>query len=124
MNNTKWLLDRGLVVSGFGSQVAEIIGTVYKGIYHIDQTAQHKRTEWHSDSWIEITISNSLATYDGNQLTQLVVLCHDAAIRLEIRASCRGYLKLCFSPRDATSKSTFYRHPSLEQAIQYIRTVA
>lgn len=121
MENTKWLLNRGITVSSFGSEVAEIIGVIYKGIYHIPTTVQHKRTEWHSESWIEITVPCGLSTYDGSELTNLIVLCHDAAIRLEIRAASKGYLRLCFSPRDANSQSIFSGHPSIENAVTSAR---
>jgi hypothetical protein len=122
MNNTEWLAQQGKVCSVFGSQVAEIVGTVYKGLYHIPETATHKRTEWDSEHWIEITVRDTLSTFDDSNLTQLVILCHDAAIRLEIKASSTNYLKLCFSPRQHHAKSSWIKHPTMEDAIKKIRS--
>lgn len=116
-----WLENSlGKTCSPFGRKVANILGAVWLGLYHINHGIL-ERTEWNQE-YIEINISENLSTYDGDYLTALVVLCHDAAIRLEINACNMRYVKLRFHPR--THDMTHYmsrRHPTLEQAAAQIR---
>ncbi len=73
-------------ISPLGARVATIIGQVVRGIYHV--SAEVHRTDWSKKHCIEILTSSSwlanIATCDCNSLTELVLLCHDARIRLEI----------------------------------------
>jgi hypothetical protein len=77
-----------LPLSPLGRKVAEIVGAVVRGIYHIEQYTAD--VDWSNERFIEIRTHNSflanISTYDCSALTELVVLCHDAAIRLEISA--------------------------------------
>lgn len=105
-------------ISEFGSKVADILGQAYKGIYHAQKTVLNKRTEWESDRWIEVVVYGELSTYDGDELTRLVLLCHEQSIRLGVCGAAPGYLRLTFSPRKNDPKAPLWdRHPSIEQAI-------
>lgn len=106
-------------ISAFGAQVANILGDVYFGIYHLDYKAL-KKVDWKNTDWIEIVVFGGLSTFDYDQLTRLVVLCHDRAVRLEIKAASYRYLRLCFSPRTREG-NTYERHPILEEAAANIR---
>ncbi len=107
------------VPSPFGRLVADILGQVYRGIYHIpEQTLLHPRTKWEHDRHIEVIVRNELATYDAPELTFLVVLCHEAGVRLSIHGANIGYLCLMFSKRSHTATSFATRHPRMEQALQ------
>ena len=111
-----WLVKSypDLKPSPLGLKVADILGMVWNGLYHMDP-AQLKKTRWDDTYCISINIMQSLATYDFNELTELVVLCHDQAIRLCISPHMR-YLQLLFHQR--TREGQFNeRHPTIEEAI-------
>jgi len=108
-------------ISPLGIEVANILGQAWAGIYHLEHEIRHKRTHWENPHWIEIVIYGGLATWDFNQLTQLVVLCHDRAIRLEINGAANGYLKLMFHPRKRKGLSIYSKHPTLEENTKLIR---
>lgn len=113
-----WVKYQYPKVSEFGCKVADILGQAYKGIYHIQKAVLNKKVRWESDCWIEIVINRELSTYDGNELTVLVLLCHEQSIRLSVSGAAPGYLRLGFSPRKATLNApTWDRHPTIEQAI-------
>ena len=107
--------------SELGMKVAGILDRVFRGIYHRQNEVLHKRVQWDNPNWIEVVTSKSFATYDGNELTQLVILCHDDCIRLEIDGASNGYVRLMFSPRKRPTSSIFDRHPTIEQAIESVR---
>ena len=71
--------------SGFGAKVADILGEVYSGIYHIDNE-DLRAADFTHERFVAIALPGCLATYDADYLTRLVILCHDAAIRLELDA--------------------------------------
>ena len=84
--------------SALGNAVADILGEVYYGIYHLDKTALfHKRTKWHDPQVIRVTVGGELATVDGRELTQLVLLTHGFGLRLAICGAANGYLVLQFT---------------------------
>lgn len=117
--SAEWLTNQGRKLSPFGEQVADILGIVYRGIYHISSSVSDKTVAWNSDDWIEVKISGTVSTYDADELTKLVILCHDNCVRLEIRPAYQK-LCLCFSPRQRDG--TFYQiHPTIEQAIITVR---
>lgn len=105
------------LLSEFGARVANILGFVYRGIYHIETD----NTDWGDDSRVEITLHYRLSTYDSYELTELVVLCHDQKIRLELEAGGPRRIKLCFSPRSSRDGDIYDRHPTIEAAIERIR---
>lgn len=81
-----------------GEMVADILGEVYGGLYHIDQpTLLHERTAWSDDRCITLTIDGELATHDGSELTWLVLLCHAHGIRLAIFGAAPRYVRLQFT---------------------------
>lgn len=111
----RWKRD-GITPSQFGRQVADIIGQVWRGIYHIDDKAL-ARADWENKHMIRINIYGSLDTYDLDYLTRLVILCHDYCVRLEIIPSGPRGLGLCFSQRTCRNGSINQRHPTMETAI-------
>lgn len=99
--------------SEFGCLVANILGAVWRGIYHLPQ-GRLMAVEWHDPMRIELLVGRELATFDGGELTALVVLCHDYAVRLSVEPLNFQYLRLCFHRRVRDSKRFWERHPSLE----------
>lgn len=106
--------------SPFGGRVAQVLDVAWAGLYHVDLRCLRK-VDWSSDDLIDLTIGggHELATYDGSQLTLLVVLAHDQAIRLSIRAGGFRGLTLRFHPRQRPG-NVFTGHPSLERASAWV----
>lgn len=117
----------GRPISELGKKVADLIGELERGIYHVDKEVTHKRVDWNGDRWIEVTLSDSnWATFDGCKLTHLIMLCHLFAIRCEVHAASKGYLRLFFSPRlslDEKPDASFSEyHPTFEQHVdQFVK---
>lgn len=105
----------------FQKRVADIIGFVWRGIYHLP--AKRLRAAFEiPPAWdgVELLVFDELSTWDFNKLTELVVLCHDQCIRLSVGPANPRYLRLLFHPREREG-STSQRHPTIEQAIEAIR---
>lgn len=114
----KWLRSNGKTVSDFGAKVAGILNTVFRGIYHADTAIL--RADWAEERWIEVNIYADLATWDGNLLTMLVILCHDESVRMEIGNGGPYRTKLRFHPREREDGIS-RRHPTIEDAISSVR---
>lgn len=61
-----------------------------------------------------------LATFDGGSLTMLVMLCHEARIRCEIKARAWGHLLLSFHERSHEG-GTMCSHPDIDEAVSRFR---
>jgi len=109
-------------MSDFGRKVADLLGDLFYGIYHIDKEALHPRVDWSNERHIEIVIhEGQMATYDFGYLTRFVVLCHDRCIRGAIQGAAPRYLRLIFHPRkrEGTPSET---HPTMEEHIEMQRS--
>ena len=119
-SGSKWLFGNypDLRPSDLGRKVANILGMVWNGLYHLDLNTI-KKTNWSNPYCISVLIQKSLSTTDWEDLTELVVLCHDLAIRMDISPHMR-YLRLLFSQR---TREGFYnqRHPTIEEAVRHCR---
>lgn len=104
-------------LSPFGAQVADILGEVYRGLYHLPQSSRH---QWEHPHYMKIPV-RSVATFDNSDLSHLVILCHDRCVRLEITPGGAGQINLCFSKRDRNAECSFDRHPTLEEQIEKFR---
>lgn len=105
--------------SPLGNAVADLLGDVVRGIYHIDERALH-RVEWDDAYCIEITMPDDggrWATWDFDLLTGLVVLAHERCIRVSIGAATFHYLKLYFHQRSREG-GIAERHPTIEEAVE------
>lgn len=98
--------------------VLEILSKVFSGVHNIPWTKK-RLVPW-GDGW-SCNIHRNLSTYDNDSLTRLVVLCHDACIRLEISPSGPGLLRLSFWQRDGRDGRLYARHPTLEDNVKRIR---
>lgn len=107
-------------ISPLGRSVADLLGDLAQGLYHLDGEALAK-TNWTNPVFIDIVLPyQSWATYDFDQLTQLVILCHDRCIRAEIAGASRGKTRLLFHGRQRTGGMS-ERHPAIEEAIKRCR---
>ena len=109
--------------SELGRKVADLLGDAWAGIYHLPERSI-KEAEWGSDLIVSVKLpGQTLATYDGNALTLLVILAHDACLRFEVEGmrGPRGGLVLHFWQRRAREGSMFERHPTIERAVENVR---
>lgn len=106
-------------MSDLGRKVADILGQVYAGIYHIDRDIL--RADLSGDRYIVLTMDafRDYSTFDGSTLTDLVVLCHDAAIRLSIDPAGPRYFRLSFHQRKREGDIS-QRMPTIEDAVKRV----
>lgn len=88
------------------------------------------RGEYHCSGWdnrqgigpwgMELSVYGSIATYDFDVLTRLVVAAHDEAVRVDISPSGPRLLKLSLFPREREGSMT-KRHPTMEEAVESAR---
>ncbi len=105
--------------SPLGGWVADLLDSVFAGIYHLD-TAALRRVDWMDGYVIKINLRVSLATFDMDHLTALVFECHARALRLDMSGAGPGLLRLLFHERVRVG-SRSKRHPSLGQAVVAFR---
>jgi hypothetical protein len=114
-------------MSEFGAVVANILGYVFRGIYHMDPSALNK-VDW-SRNWVKVKAyrGHHLATWDGAELTELVLLCHHLCIRFSVSAEFGGRLCLNFHKRKRDTVVGENRicegHPTVEEAVERVRKV-
>ena len=117
--------------SAFGLLVADILGQVFQGIYHLEEDYLQE-TDWSDPRAIELCYYKELATVDFDTLTQLVVICADQLIRFSIspviREEADDYgtseipcLSLGFHKRSTRNGRLFDRCPTLETSAAQIR---
>lgn len=106
--------------SEFGLKVARILDDIW-ALYNIPW--QVKASDFTSERFIEVRWDRDLATFDFDALTQLVVRCHDACVRLSMcgRGGRRRCLTLMFHPRNGREGAMYERHPTIEDAIAKVR---
>lgn len=102
-------------VSELGAKAAALLSSLVVGLHHWDSKAL-RRVDWSNNHHIEIVTDLSLATWDGDALTRLVFLAHDAALRVAIQPAAPQYIRLLFHPRKRDG-SLFDRHPTIEDAL-------
>jgi hypothetical protein len=119
-SGAEWL-EHALKVkpSEFGVKVADLLGDWAAGIYHIE-TSKLAKAEWTSDHYIEVVYYGDLSTYDNENLTRLVILCHERCIRLGIAGRAKNYVMLSFSPRQREGRY-WERHQSIDDAVAATR---
>lgn len=108
-------------MSDFGRKVADLLGQVYQGIYHIERDIL--RADLSTPDYISLTLSafRDYSNFDGSTLTMLVVMCHDAGIRFELQPAGPKYFRFLFHHRNCRTGSTTQRMPTIEEHIKMIR---
>ena len=103
-------------MSQLGQDVADLLGELYCGIYHLD-LKQLFKVDWTNKYYIEISIGwKPFATVDYDELTRLVFLAHHRAIRVELSAATHKYIHLIFHQRKRIGDYA-HRHPTLDEAV-------
>ena len=65
-------------------------------------------------------LAGRLATFDFNELTRLVILAHDRAIRVELTTAGPGRVGIVLHQRKREG-AMYERHPTIEEAIAKVR---
>jgi hypothetical protein len=108
--------DADFKISPLGKAVADLLGELFLGIYHLDMGALH-RVNWNDDHHISIVIGwKDWSTFDNDLLSRLVFLAHHLALRVDLDPRANNYLMLTFFQRKR-SGSGWDRHPTLRQAV-------
>jgi len=105
-------------LSEFQKRVCNIIGIVGSGIYNAPISIDS--IDWNYGSGIAMNWKREMATWDFNQLTMLVFLCHEARIRCSLEGTGPGQLKVAFWQRKEDGNMAV-RHPNLDEAVAEFR---
>jgi hypothetical protein len=105
----------------FQARAVDILGIVFGGVYNAP-------IAWESVDWrhggngvsVLLTYGRELATYDFNQLTMFVFLCHEGRIRGSIQPGGFRSLRISMWPRRAEG-GVARRHPTIEEALVTFR---
>lgn len=118
-NNT----GTGHTLSPIGRKVADILGFVFRGIYHMDWRDLNA-SDWGNPLFAYVRLSRGLATFDFQHLSEMLVLCFDHMVRLEIRPRSNQTLELLFHQRESREGGVIRRLPELFDLVQEIRVHA
>ncbi len=108
-----WPVKDRKVLSSLGEKAANILGELVFGFNHWPSRIKLHKVEWDNELHIEVPFEvHELATYDFNVLTRLVILAHDANVRVTLWPSGKRF-SIGFMKYDD--------HPSLEAAAKTLR---
>ena len=91
----------------------QFFAQLFHGEHHIPHGS--KGVKEFGAGWC-VNTSHDFATFDSNELTRLVFMAHDRAVRVEIRPASPQYLKICIWQRQRDG-DLYHRHPTLEQGV-------
>ncbi len=109
-----------MMLNEFGERVANLLGDVWYGIYHLPEDHLAK-VEWDNPYCMTLSIRDELATFDDAKLTNLVILAHEYSLRVAVRPKSQQTIELIFHPRERGAKEFTKRHPSIEEAVKNCR---
>lgn len=95
---------------------AWVLVRAYRGAHHVPGCPKIGQV---GRGWIEVHHRGDMATTDGNLLTRLCILAHDAGVRVEVSPAMR-YLRIMLHPRARGARNTTC-HPRLEEHAAAIR---
>ncbi len=100
------------------ARCAWVLVRAYRGAHHVPRVRVGQR---HLEiNHLEINHCGDLSTADGDLLTRLVVLAHDAAVRVEVTASGPYRVKVMLHARRRTN-CNMTNHSTLEEAAARVR---
>lgn len=125
---SEWLASNlkymGITPSPHGLRVADLLGELAHGLYHISEAVHSSGTDWTDPRYVRVCLRPAyinLCTVDRNFLTRLVFLAHDYGMRVEIDPHTFHHFTLAFWQREARTGSYSERCPTLEQAVEEYR---
>ena len=107
----------------FQARVVDIMGMVGGGIYNAP-ICQPQSIDWtYGGRGVSLMWNREMASFDFDQLTLLVLCCHEARIRVEITSGGPKRLRLSFwqrvSPTENPNMACY--HPSIDEAVARFR---
>ncbi len=110
-------------MSGLGEKVADLLGDVFYGIYHLE-VKDLKKVNWSNPHHISFKMRyRELATVDSDALTVLTVLSHDRMVRVSIKPYSRNAMEIMFHARESRqfTDPLWMRMPTMEDHVEMIR---
>lgn len=98
-----------------------LIADLFGGFHHLRQRRAGYTFESAGPDGVFYRDQRSLATFDCDELTRLVVLAHERCIRVEVSAR-MNYLEIMAHQRKGREGRFFERHPTLEDAVKALST--
>lgn len=106
------------ILNDFQKKVVDIVGMVGCGIYNAPIA---DRIDWeYGGRGVAVIWKRELATFDFDQLTRLVFLCHEARIRCQVESAGPRMMRLAFWQR-VHAGDVAVRHPNLDEAVAAFR---
>lgn len=101
-----WIEKQGHTLSDLGRRVANLLGDMYAGIYHLESDLKH--AYWGSNEQLVIDLDClSMTNYDPDKLTRLVVLSHYYLLRVKIiPTNGNNLFRLVFTPREPSNTAS------------------
>ena len=90
----------------------DFFSTLYRGEHHIPAGG----IKPFGQGW-SVNHYSSLATFDFDELTRLVFLAHDRAVRVEIMQGGPRAVKIAIFQRQRTGDNAWQRHPTIDEAL-------
>jgi len=120
MDHAEWVRKDARVanMSALGEKVANIVGIVGRGIYNAPINVS--KVNWTDPRRVEVKWRGEMATFDFGMLTMLVLLCHEARVRVSIEGCGPHLLRMAFFQRKAEGGAA-ERHPSIDEAVADFR---
>ena len=84
---------------------------IFRGEHHIPNKIEEFGVGW------SVVGNFSLATYDGDLLTRLVLCAHKHAYRVEVQRADKGRMRIAIWKRQRTG-SMYQRHPTISAVIK------
>jgi hypothetical protein len=112
----KWIESNYSACSELGKNVANILGFVGRGIYNAP--INHKKIEWGDPRHISVYWSGTVSNFDGQALTDLVLVCHAKMVRVTVSACGPHGLKFQFWQRHKREGSISERLPTIETMVE------
>jgi hypothetical protein len=115
-SGSAWLRQcRITELSPLGEQVADLLGDLFVGLYHLEGAAS---LDWANDHHIEVrVVHKDWASFDSNLLTKLIFLAHDRCLRVSLNPRSHHAMTLLFHQRKREG-GVWERHPTIEQALE------
>lgn len=102
----------------FEAKAEHVLARAYRGIHHVRfWSRRHVAPDGRA---LSVSIYPGISTFDGDELTRLVVAAHEECCRIEIHPGGPGLLKLWLSER-VRDGSIYDSHPTIEQAVEFYR---
>jgi len=109
---------RSVVSATFRKRAENVLAATFRGLHHVPHL---HRAKW-GESNLRVTLHGTLATFDFDELTRLVVAAHDQCIRAELVPLGR-HLGLWLHDRKREGE-VWDRHPELEEHVAWLRSHA